>query len=388
MKLLLPTLKYSSWDQKNISLLLIILILTWALGLPLQINNVNAASLTNISDTISDSDMNSVSNHTIQFNTSPTGELTDGENLTITFESGFVIPDALDFTDIDMRVGGAEQTLASSASAGQWGVSVATTTRVITITSASTTEAIGSGTTVIIEIGTNATSGAIGNQQITNPGTSKSYTVDIGGTMDDSGEMRVAIINDVVMSAAVGTSFTFTISPVDAGVSINGEGVTTFATSTATSMGFGALEVDTPKVMAQQLSVVTNAKTGFTVTVQQSQNLTSASADIDLFVDGNATSTPEAWVAPTGTAGQENTYGHYGITSEDISLSGGDEFGTAFYAGNLDTPREVFYHTSIANGLIPNEGMTRVAIKIEINSLQEAGSDYSNILTYVATPVF
>jgi hypothetical protein len=125
------------------------------------------------------------------------------------------------------------------------------------------------------------------------------------------------------------------------------------------------------------------------VTVFQDQNLTSATgADIDQFIDGAGTATPAAWQAPANTLGSENTYGHFGITSEDSSLTAGDEFGSALYAGNISTARQVFYHNGPADGSTAHQGRTRIGYKIQIGSLQEAGTDYSNTLTYVATPTF
>jgi hypothetical protein len=89
-----------------------------------------------------------------------------------------------------------------------------------------------------------------------------------------------------------------------------------------------------------------------------------------------------------------DTYGHFGITSEDSTLNpaspgGADRFGTQLYAGNFSTSTlEVFYHNGPADGATADIGETDVAYHIEIMSLQEAGTDYTATLTYVATPIF
>lgn len=373
-------------QQKKIAAILIATILMWTVGLPFLLNSANAAGVTLFTDTLSDSDLNVPSNHTIAFTTSNTGQLAATETMTITLESGFVIPDALDFNDIDLTVGGSGQTLAGSAAAGTWGVSVATTTRVITFTSQDTT--IGTSTAVIIAIGTNATGGT---RQITNPGVAKSYTVDVvvGTANQDTGTTRVAIIDDVTMTASVDTVFTFNIYGVATNTSpITGETATTTASTTATTIPFGTLDPNEPGFAAQILSVTTNAVNGFSVTVQQDGNLESAStADIDVFFDGDATTTPIAWLPPSATPGLENTYGHYGITSEDDTLSwgGGDPFGSGLYSGSFSSssPLEVFYNNDVSSN-----ATTAVAIKIEVSGLQEAATDYTNTLTYIATPVF
>ena len=141
--------------------------------------------------------------------------------------------------------------------------------------------------------------------------------------------------------------------------------------------------------MAQDLAVATNASNGFVVTVFADQTLTSGSgADINPFIDDAATAVPAAWQSPAGTSGTDTTYGHWGVTSEDSDLNT-DEFGTALYAGNfIGTPRQVFSHGGPADGSTADEGATRVGYQVEINALQEAGTDYQAVLTYVATPTF
>jgi hypothetical protein len=199
----------------------------------------------------------------------------------------------------------------------------------------------------------------------------------------------VAIINHVTVTAAVDTTLTFTITGVAAGSSLNGDATTTATTTTATLMPFGVLASGSARVLAQDLSVTTNARNGFVVTVIQNQNLLSSTgADIDVFKDGNGNSSPTAWTAPLATLGTENTYGHYGITSEDADLNS-DEFGVALYAGNFaTTTREVFSHNGPSDGTTANIGRTRVGLKIQVSALQEAGNDYTNELIYVCTPTF
>jgi hypothetical protein len=142
-----------------------------------------------------------------------------------------------------------------------------------------------------------------------------------------------------------------------------------------------------PKVARQDLSVVTNAQNGFTVTLQQDQPMTSGTgAIINNFKDGASTTPPTTWSSPLGTLGTPATYGHFGITSE--STTGADEFGVAKYAGNINSPRTIFSNTSPSDGTTPDKGATKIGFKIEVTSLQSAGSDYSNTLTYVATPVY
>jgi hypothetical protein len=382
--------------HKQVAAILTATILLWAIGAPLWIKQAHAAQLTFISDVLSDSDKGVVANHTFSF-TVPTGGATIAEDDTIVLTfAPFDIPAAMNFEDVDVTVAGGEVTVAAVKSGASWGVLVNDVAETIQFTVGSGT--VTAGQEVVIEIGTNATAGSTGVEQITNPspvtagGIGTSYEFTLTGTMPHSGATRVAIIDDVTMTASVDTTLTFNIYGTSTGAVINGTDPT-YATSTATSLAFGTLNPTpgNPKVLGQRLTVETNAKNGFSVTVVQDQNLLSASdADIDLFVEGDATSTPQIWASPVADIADENTWGHYGLTSQDASLSTGDDFGAALFTGDFGstTPREIFYHNGPADGTTQHQGETHVAFKIEINALQEAANDYSNTLTYVATPVF
>lgn len=363
----------------------ILAILMWMTGLPAFISPVQAAALSDFSDTLSDSDLSASSNHTISF-TTPNG-VSAGQSFTITFEAGFVVPAiGFDFNDVDLATT-TEALLGTTASGPTWGVS--TTTTSITFTSGTAT--IASSSSVVIEIGTNATSGGTGNTQIVNPGTSGSFTV-TAALPQDSSVARVYIIDDVVVTASVNSTFTFTILGTTTAIGVNG--TTTNITTTSETIPFGTLSPGAAKIGMQEVGVTTNAANGFSVTVIQDQNLQSSSgADINLFINGASTSVPTAWVSPANTFNSPETYGHYGITSSDDTTSSSTapgEWGNDLWAGNIDVPREVLYHSAPASAWSSAEGQgwARVGYQIEIGSLQEAATDYTNTMTYVATPVF
>ncbi|MEZ4104340.1 MAG: hypothetical protein R3B60_03575 [Candidatus Paceibacterota bacterium] len=237
------------------------------------------------------------------------------------------------------------------------------------------------------------TTNGTGTNQITNP-TSGSYTIDVdidSGT--DTGQTRVAIVDTVTVTASVDTIFNFTVNGVGNGLGVNQD--TTTGTSTPTTIPFGTLAADTPATIAQDLSVSTNAANGFVVTVQADGQLISATgADIDGFADGAYTSTPTLWVSPSETIGNEDTYGHWGITSNDSTVTAGlsDEFdvggsGRAYVSAST-TPVEIFRNDGPANGTNDGVGVARIGYTVEATALQEAADDYTATLTYVATPVF
>lgn len=359
-------------------------LLLWSLGIPTSVYNADAANLTSVSDTLSDSDRGVVSNHTVRF-TTPNGILTT-QTVVVTFPGAFTLPSGLDFNDIDVTLNGSQVTLAGSPSGVTWGVATTTSTIVFT-TSTSSGAVAASGTVIAIYVGTNAVTGGTGNTQLINPAAAGSYEIDIGGSMVDSGSTRVAIIDDVDVTANVDTTFTFTIAGVANGQSVNGSPTTTSTTTTATTLPFESLSANTSKVLAQDLTVTTNASNGFVVTVTQSQNLLSSTgADIDGFANGNYNNTPIAWSSPTVTIANENSWGHWGLTSEDDLNS--NEFGTDLWVAASSTPRQVFQHPTSSNGVSDNIGRTRVGYQAQVSALQEAGDDYSTTLTYVATPTF
>jgi hypothetical protein len=359
-------------------------LLLWSLGIPMSVYRADAANLTSVSDTLSTSGRGVSANHTIKF-TSPNGAIT-GQDIVITFPvSTFTLPSGLDFNDMDVTVGNSEITLGSSPSGTTWGVS--TTTTSITFNTSSTSGAtIGSSTVVVIKIGSHATTGTTGDTQLVNPAAAGSVEITIGGTIQDSGATRVAIVDDVVVSANVDTSLTFTISGVAIGQTVNGSPTTTSTTSSATSVAFGTLAT-TSKVVAQDLAVVTNASNGFVVTVQQTQNLLSSTgADIDGFANGNYQNTPIAWTNPSSSVSDERTWGHWGITSEDDLNT--NEFGSDLWVAASTTPRQVFQNSGPSDGTTANNGSTRVGYQAQVSPLQEAGDDYTTRLIYVVTPTF
>jgi hypothetical protein len=358
----------------------------WSLGIP-TIRFAEAANVTSFSDTLSDSAPSTVSNHTISFVT-PTG-IAAGETISLTFESGFTGIGSLLANDLDLAVNGVDQDLIDGAANGtNWNVTAAG--QVIDITSDTST--IGANATVTIKIGLNATYATSGDSQITNPAVG-SYTISADVGASDSGQTMVAIVNAVTVTASVNTIFNFTVNGVDNGLTVNG--ATTTGTSTSTSVPFGTLAADTPATIAQDLSVSTNAANGFVVTVQTDQQLSSSNgADIDGFIDGAYTNTPAQWASPSQTLGQENTYGHWGITTNDDTVTSGliDTFDVTGngedYVSASTTPVEIFRHNGPTNGTLDGVGIARVGYTVETSALQEAAQDYTATLTYVATPVF
>jgi hypothetical protein len=368
---------------KAIALIAGLAILLWSLGLP-SLRFAEAVNITTVSDILSDSAPSAGSNHEITF-TSPTG-IANGATTTINFESDFDLS-GIDFSDIDFS-STSDYTVAGDCSGSEQvaaTVSGQNLNLVFCIGDGGSLPAY--GTTTIL-IGTNATGGTA-NAQIVNPTSEGSYELDITAGASDTGATRVAIINSVQVTATVDTVFQFAVSGLPGGTSVNGD--TTTGTTSTTSIPFGTLTNGNATTSAQRLSVTTNAKNGYVVTIQIDQPLQSSTgADIDGFVEGSYTDTPVAWASPVPVLNSENTYGHWGFTTDDATTtrSAPDEFGPGEYAAASTSPRVVMSNDGPANGTGVGVGTTTVGYKVEISALQEAGDDYQATLTYVATPTF
>jgi hypothetical protein len=362
-------------------------ILLWSIGLP-SFRFAEAASVTSLSDTLSDSAPSVGSNHTLTFVT-PTG-IANGSTITISLANGPFLLGSTTFADVDVLDGSTNLSVAANCAAtDEIGFSTSTNLITLTFCGGDGAEILPAGTTTIL-IGNHATFGTTGSRQLINP-TVGSYEIDITAGASDTGSTRVAIIAPVVVTAAVDTSFTFTVAGLGGGVDVNG--LVTTGTSTATSIPFGSLLANTASSAAQQLSVSTNSSYGFAVTVTTDQQLTSSSgADIDGFNNGSFATTPISWVPPTQSISNENTWGHWGITSNDATFGLSDPFdvggaGERFVSAST-TPVQIFRHDGPSDGITPNVGRANVAYQVEVSALQEAGTDYTATLTYVATPVF
>lgn len=377
-------------SYRYVAMVTMLALAAWTLGLPAWLHTAQAANVSNFSDTISDSDLSVDAQHDILFVTS--NAMASGEDFRIYFDeagSGF------DFTGLVENDLVASSTGFSPVTTGNCGVG--TDEIEMSVGANFIGGSVCAGDTV--------PAGQIGIQVgsvnfINNPATANSYVISLQGfgatPITDSGDTRVAIIDDVTVTAAVDTIFTFSINAVDAGVAVNDDVTQTTGTSTATTVPFGTIAPGTPKLMAQELRVDTNAYNGFSVTVHSDITLTAGNgATIDEFIDGSGVASTTLWTSPGGTMGNDNEYGHWGITTDDNAVSGAAPtqwgIGEAAYRGDfIANPVEVFYHNTPVESASAGMGMgsTTVAYKVEIMALQEAAKDYTATLTYIATPVF
>ena len=381
-------------ELRKLSLLVALSFMFWTTGLPLALITANAAQVSSFSDTLSSSAPGVGANHTIEF-TTPTGVSADGSTIVVTMPAGFGMG-SLTENDVDIADDTVDLTTDTTCGAVNAAVTFSGQDIEIEICTGGG-GAIAADSVVEIEVGTNASASGTGANQITNHATDDSYVVTLGGTMADTGETRIAIVETVDVSAQVNTIFSFSINSVGSGVTINDDSTVTTGVSTATTIPFGTLQPGVPKMMAQELRVDTNALNGFSVTIQADQTLTAGNlATIDEFSNGTALASSTLWSEEPllATLGNTDTYGHWGITSDDDEVSSTTAnlwgIGEAAYVGNfINNPVEVFYYDGpVLNTSGVGVGSTTVGFKIETTALQEAATDYTANVMYIATPVF
>jgi hypothetical protein len=221
---------------------------------------------------------------------------------------------------------------------------------------------------------------------------SNSYQVkitlkDAAGNPTDSVVVAYAIVptdatSNVVVTVSIDPTLTFTVAGVSAGTSLGVGAEAMDAASTATSIPFSTLPVGTAKKIAQKLTVGTSADDGYTVTIEENEDL-KKTGSTTIIPDISATNaSPAAWTIGTAKGG----FGYH-TTDVDLGTGTANRFGPAttnLYAALTSSPLEVMY----ANAPVSSSSEIKYIIyQVQITELQEAG-DYTNVVTYICTPIF
>jgi hypothetical protein len=114
----------------------------------------------------------------------------------------------------------------------------------------------------------------------------------------------------------------------------------------------------------------------------------STGADIDDFSNATNVTTPAAWSSPTNLISDENTWGHWGLTSTDFVTTRSAQFSTNTWVAASTSPVIIMGHTGPSDGTTAGVGAATIGYQAQITALQEAGDDYNTSLTYIATPTF
>lgn len=255
---------------------------------------VFSASLTSISDVLTTVKTSTAANHTVTFTLDGANTFAATETIVVTFPSSSFTLSALansDALDYDIVVGGTEELIVvNGACASQDAIEVTTiTTTAITFTACGSYTAGSAGATIVIEIGTHATSGGTGNSQITNPSSANTYVVSLaaGG---DTGSFAVDILttDQVTITASVDPTLDVTIS--------------------STTCALGTLSTSQVDTCQYNVTVSTNAVGGYASTIKDDGNLRFGANDIDDAAgDNDVDQGSEEYGVGTSKAGQTIT---------------------------------------------------------------------------------
>lgn len=328
----------------------------------------DAATATSLKDTLSDSRPTTVSNHTISFVT-PSGATAD-DTIILTFDSAFDTSSIV-FGDIDLTDDTVDLTLAADCTVTT-NISAVMSSDVLTFTLCSTAAAIAAGSTLEVEIGTNAASGT---NQITNPallgcsGSSSVCDVAITGTFGDTGTAQVVLIDGIAVSATVDEYLTFVSDDYAVGFGSWSGGATDDRWATKDAAG-SSVSNSSPF----QLTVSSNASDGVSITAKSTGNGTSAG-----LYDSSTTN-----LIPADNAGDiaAGTEGYSLYTSTNTTLTE-NTFADATATGVISTSNQVI---ATASGAV-NSGIVEVALYAAIASTTDTGS-YSDTLVFVCTPTY
>ena len=327
------------------------------------IPDVQAASLATLSDTMTRIRVSAASNHTLVF-TTPTG-VAAGQTVIVTFPdgtaNGFVGASGIDYTDVDVLDDGTDLTLAALAATTTWGAAFSgTNLNVFTLTSGTGT--IAATSIITIRIGTNAATGTTGDKQITNPNTSGTKTIAITGSFTDTGNIAVPIAtaDQVVVSATVDPSITFTLSSTTAALGP----MTTSAIASAASI---------------TLTMGTNAGSGYAVTILDEGNGAVGGLYKSAAPTKNITSATATLVGGTEGYGVQGTTGTGSPTIASPYNASGNG------VGQLQRTAQTLVSYSSPTG-VTNQTAT-IAFKAAISASTPAGS-YSDTATLIMTGNF
>ncbi len=348
-------------------------------GLLTYVKYSQAASLTNLSDTLSRLEASTASNHDIRFKT-PTG-MSSG-TLKLYFNTAGFTSGSVDYTDIDLQYGSsqsevngncssgcAKATLAATAGSGSWGASFSSNDLIFNYPTSGGT-AIASNDYIRVLIGTNAAYGATGDQQITNPSAgTKIISIGVGTGDVDTGSVAVVIIgNDqVVVSMTVDPYLTFSISQNAVALTKSGGGNTDYQNT-----GFN-------NGTANTLSAMSNGTSGYTISYNGA-TLTSGSNTIDAMTTKGASSTG---TEQFGLNLKSNTTPSTGANPVGGSGAPGSDYNTADQFRFVPNAATTLASSSTAT----SQTTYTVSYIANVSQVTESGA-YNTTITYIATGNF
>jgi len=211
-------------------------------------------------------------------------------------------------------------------------------------------------------------------------------------TPTDTTTVRLAHIEAVRVTATVDPTINLTITGVASGQTRCG--VTTDATTTALSVPFGSLALNTFKNLAQQLTVSTNSSSGYVVTASETDQLGLGGATTPNISDalGNGGTMSESSSAEWTTA----TINGFGYSLQNIdaatvpfqyTTATGACTGTFCARQFADLTGSETVQTIMSSTTVANTEDIYVCYRLGVGATQTAG-DYENQIIYTVTGTF
>ncbi len=230
-----------------------------------------------------------------------------------------------------------------------------------------------------------------------NVGTADSYTFQLrhydgSNNLIDQTNGKIALIEAVRVTATVDPTITFTIAGVtaDTGTYCGVTRTAASVDSTAYSVPFGSLSLNTFADAVQNLTVSTNANYGYVVTAAEDDELGKDGATTPFIADTTCNSGPctisaeQEWTTATN-----NGFGYslQNVDAASISFeynTGAGTFKARPFANLADTetPQTLFSSSAVADSQ-----NAYVCYRLSVGATQAAG-DYENVIIYRATASF
>ncbi|MCJ7804658.1 hypothetical protein MUP35_02930 [Patescibacteria group bacterium] len=324
---------------------------------------VQAATLTGGSETLSDSRPSQTSvSYTTQFSNVTLSAIKCIKVVFSTAATGGTVPTGM--TTTSATFGGTSNYVPTP---GSWSVDAATNGTVKITYATGETPAASSSRTVILTGITNGST--VDTQYFVQFSTYNN--IDCASSAVDSGSITFVYTTGQAVSLTVDPSISFTVNSVASGT-VNGANIT--AASTATTIPLGAVSSSANAIAAHDLTVTTNAGTGYTIYARYTAVPTSGSNTINDCSGTNAS--PTAFSA----AGTEA----FGYTTDDATLGTGTpgRFISDKWAKFTTSNLEVAY-----NAAAVSSQTTRVGYEVGVAGTTEAGS-YTTTVVLTATPTY
>ncbi len=364
-----------------------LLVIAAVLMLSLAPSKAFAVRPTSLKDTLSDSRPSTASNHEMVLDLSGSTTFIAGETVIVTFPAGYDLT-ALTMTDVDFQNGATDETLQAGACGATDTVQYVLASQVVTFTACSSYTAEAASTAITMQFGSNA---AGGTTRIVNT-TAGTSQLNVAGTYgDDSQDTVLVLTAGVAISATIDEVLTLTVAGLAADANCTTTGGTKPAASTATTIPYGTINTETFYDICQELTVATNAGTGYTVTVYTVAGLDAgANAFAVGSCDGACTLTdPAAWATATFNGYaicMDDTTGNAAETANADWVAAG-QCGGASQQFELVADLSSQTPSTIMQSAVGVTDISKIGWRLSADGAQAAGA-YTGTADYITTGTF